>query len=172
MKLNIGCGNRHLPGFTRIDNREETKPDMVANALDLRGYQDDSVEIVYASHILEHIPRPKLLDALREWRRVLEPGGIVRIAVPDFRILAELYLYQAAPLWRVIGPLYGRQDYEGNTHHIAFDYHYLAWHLTEAGFYNIRYWCPVDVLPEGYDDFSLATIDGELISLCLEATAP
>lgn len=170
-RLHLGCGNRKLDGWINVDVRDEVAPDIVATVRNLDPIDTDSVDTIYACHILEHVPRPELMETLREWRRVLKPGGTLRLSVPDFWTIAELYIAFQTPMWLLIGALYGRQDHEWNTHYQCFDFHYLSWMLTEAGFIDIRYWRPEDVHPEGWDDYSLATIDGQRISLNLEATA-
>jgi predicted SAM-dependent methyltransferase len=49
--------------------------------------------MIYASHLLEHLPhRSKVGNALREWRRVLRPGGEIMISVSDFEVLCRLFL--------------------------------------------------------------------------------
>jgi hypothetical protein len=79
------------------------------------------------------------------------------------------------PLWRIVGPLVGRQDTQWNTHYNIFDYDYLAWHLEQAGFHSVTTWTlqdwnPVD-LPcwNEWDDYSQATIDAKAISLNVQA---
>ena len=170
IQLHLGCGKRRLAGWVSVDSRVEVEPDVVADVRHLDAWDCGEVESIYACHVLEHIPRPDLLQTLREWRRVLKPGGKLRVSVPDFGTVASLY-NDGVSFWRLAGLLYGRQDYEGNTHHIGFDYEYLAWMLGEAGFYDIRKWSPVAWLPDGYDDYSLARINGYLVSLNVEATA-
>ncbi len=110
-------------------------------------------------------------SVLKEWRRVLAPGGTLRLSVPDFGKLAALYLNGNVSMWRLMGPLYGRQDYPENSHHACYDYEYLAWTLGEAGFYHLREWDPHAEHPFNYDDLSMASIDGDWISLNIEATA-
>jgi len=171
MKLHLGCGRRRLKGYANIDILPTVEPDIVGDITRLETFEDDSASLIYASHVFEHIPRPFVLDTLREWRRVLKPGGILRVSVPDFMVLAELYLYDGISMWRVIGPLAGRQDYPANTHYMIYDYEYLAWTLGQAGFYDIQRWYPMSDLPVGFDDYSKAKINGRLISLNLEATA-
>lgn len=169
--LHLGAGTRKLPGYTSVDIRPEVEPDIVADIETMEGFENASAEVIYAAHVLEHIPRLHTITVLEEWRRVLKPGGTLRLSVPDFMVLAELYLYDDVSMWRITGPLHGRQDYEANTHYVSFDYEYLAWMLGTAGYHDIRRWEPIAVHPIGYDDISLARIDERLISLNVEATA-
>jgi ubiquinone/menaquinone biosynthesis C-methylase UbiE len=55
-------------------------------------WPDNSVDAVYHSHVLEHIDRESAMSFLLEIRRVLKPGGIHRVVVPDFQRLARSYL--------------------------------------------------------------------------------
>lgn len=168
MRLHLGCGRRHLPGYVNVDARASVHPDVQADIGHLP-VEDGAARLIYACHLLEHIRRPDVGIVLAEWRRVLRPGGILRVAVPNFDALAFLYA-EGVPLWRLIGPMMGRQDYPENTHYIAFDYDYLAWHLTEAAFHTVRRWSlPHPDFPDGWDDYSQATIDGLPISLNVEA---
>ena len=169
--LHLGAGTRKLPGYTSVDIRPEVEPDIVADIERLDEFQNASAEVIYAAHVLEHIPRPHTLAVLEEWRRVLKPGGTLRLSVPDLQVLAELYLYEDVSMWRITGPLHGRQDYEANTHYVSFDYEYLAWMLGVAGYHDIRQWYPLSDHPSGYDDISLAKINERYISLNVEATA-
>ena len=65
----------------------------------------------------------------------------------------------------------GRQDYPANTHYVVYDYEYLAWELSLAGFYDIRRWEPEAVFPADYDDYSRARINDMAISLNVEGVA-
>lgn len=53
--------------------------------------QDGSVDVIYTSHMLEHLDKNEADKFLREAFRVLHPGGIIRIAVPDLKKQIELY---------------------------------------------------------------------------------
>jgi SAM-dependent methyltransferase len=55
-------------------------------------FADKMFDVVYHSHVLEHIDREHALDFLNECHRVLKPGGTIRIVVPDFELLAKQYL--------------------------------------------------------------------------------
>jgi predicted SAM-dependent methyltransferase len=169
LRLHLGCGKRKLPGWVGVDSRNDVGADVVADVRYLDHWASGEVAAIYACHVLEHIPRPDVLPTLREWRRVLKPGGVLYVAVPDFERLAAMHSYHKIPLWRLIGPICGRQDYPANTHYSVYDYHYLAWLLTEAGYHTVDRWSPEDWQPEGYDDYSRAEIDNLEISLNVEA---
>jgi len=169
IKLHLGCGKRKLPGWVGVDSQADVGADVVADVRYLDHWASGEVAAIYACHVMEHIPRPDVLPTLREWRRVLQPGGKLYVAVPDFSKLAFLYAKLGTPLWRLIGPLCGRQDYPANTHYSVYDYQYLAWLLTEAGFHTIKQRGAFDWQPEGHDDYSRAEIDNLEISLNVEA---
>jgi predicted SAM-dependent methyltransferase len=135
---------------------------------------------VYLSHVLEHFDSPgkamreggdTVLGALRRIHRMLRPGGTVRIAVPDFRALAEVYLTDGYPLHpRILGRLMGEQDYAQNRHATAFDRPFLEHCLRRTGFEPAGEWDPV---VEAFErDGSFDSIDGRRTSLNLLAVKP
>jgi len=91
--LNLGCGNRYHKGgeWINIDfvSRHE---DVIAHDL-LKGipFPDNYFDAVYHSHVLEHFSRTDAASFLRECHRVLKPGGIIRIAVPDLEAIIDHY---------------------------------------------------------------------------------
>jgi SAM-dependent methyltransferase len=90
--LNVGCGSRYAPGWINIDFNSV---DTAVRALDLSHgipYPDDHFDVVYHSHVLEHLPREGGAFLLRECHRVLRPGGVIRVVVPDLELLARSYL--------------------------------------------------------------------------------
>jgi hypothetical protein len=118
--LHVG-GQQRKQGWTTIDISEHHAADVIAPMDDLNMYDDASVTAVYASHVLEHASYKQSGDmrrdkgeetekgkgeglnlgmfsgsevarALSEWRRVLKPGGLLFIAVPDLPTIAQLYV--------------------------------------------------------------------------------
>lgn len=82
-KINLGCGYNHIEGYINIDNREETKPDMVADILEGLPFDDNSVDEVRAHDFLEHIPIGTAISVITEIWRVLKPGGIFDSLTPS-----------------------------------------------------------------------------------------
>ncbi|MEQ9823734.1 MAG: methyltransferase domain-containing protein [Puniceicoccaceae bacterium] len=90
--LNLGCGNRFHPDWTNVD-MVSSSPHVVAhNLCEGIPYPDAHFEVVYHSHVLEHFSRKEGREFLRECVRVLKPGGIIRVAVPDLEHIVRLYL--------------------------------------------------------------------------------
>ena len=90
--LNLGCGNNFHPKWTNIDFTA-TGTDVIAHNL-LQGVpcDNESFDVIYHSHVLEHFPKNKAQNFINECFRVLKPGGLIRIAVPDLEQIAKLYL--------------------------------------------------------------------------------
>jgi predicted SAM-dependent methyltransferase len=114
LKLNIGCGTSGIEGWVNIDNspsillsrlplgrrlfRTPDWPRDVRRA-DVRKripFPDSSVACIYSSHTFEHFTYEESLAVARECFRVLRPGGILRVVVPDLGIMVRDYLAGAA----------------------------------------------------------------------------
>jgi len=173
MKLHLGCGRRHIPGYVHIDVVDYPHVDHVSSIDNLSFLQDGSVELIYNCHVLEHFKRREVNRVLQEWHRVLAPGGVLRISVPDFAALCEVYV-RSRDLGLVIGPIFGRQDYLYNIHYNLFDFDALKAQLEQAGFSQIRRYDWRETEHAQVDDFSQAYIPhmdkerGVLISLNVE----
>jgi predicted SAM-dependent methyltransferase len=90
--LNLGCGRRFHPHWVNIDAHPvhpSISPHDVTAGLP---FPEASFDVVYHSHLLEHLPPEDGEALLRECCRVLAPGGVVRVVVPDLEGIARLYL--------------------------------------------------------------------------------
>ena len=164
--LHIGCGDNVLPKpFINIDSRKKK------GVLNLKAYplkfKDNSFDLVYASHILEHFNKVKVLKVLKEWVRVLKPGGILRISVPSFDNLSLIYKIDKN-IDNISGPLMGGQTYKDNFHYEIFNQKKLIKLLTNAGLEAIHPWDFRRTIHSKYWDFSQATTNEIPISLNLE----
>lgn len=174
MKLHLGCGKRFIPGFVHIDAIDYPHIDHVATIDNLSFIGDGSIDLIYNCHVLEHFKRREVVRVLTEWKRVLTPGGILRISVPDFARLCEVYQRHGSKLELVIGALFGRQDYLYNIHYNVFDYPTLSRILEEVGFEQVRRYDWRETEHAEIDDYSQAYVphmdkeNGILISLNVE----
>ncbi len=80
--------NRNF-GFAKVARQKGIQYGDVSKRLPLA---DDSCDVIYSCHMLEHIVTRRVGHSLQEMRRVLKPGGVIRIAVPDLRRMAEQYI--------------------------------------------------------------------------------
>ena len=90
-RLNLGCGSRSRAGWTNVD--VVAGPDVLAHDLrDPLPFPDGAFDLVYHSHVLEHFRPADVPAFLSECRRVLRPGGLLRVVVPDLEGIARGYL--------------------------------------------------------------------------------
>jgi SAM-dependent methyltransferase len=90
--LNLGCGSRYHPDWINIDIAPHS-PEIIQHDIS-RGIPlpDESCDVVYHSAVLEHMRRADATTFITECYRVLKPGGILRVGVPDLESLCRLYL--------------------------------------------------------------------------------
>jgi len=78
-------------------------------------FDDNTVDYVYTSHFLEHLPRYMTIKLLTDVRRTMKPGGLIRIVVPDLETLAIAYVrYKEGK--RSSNPIFARENEEGGSH--------------------------------------------------------
>jgi predicted SAM-dependent methyltransferase len=174
IKLHLGCGNKHIEGYTNIDVRYIPGVDAVDNIKYLRSYKLASVCTIYASHVLEHFSRWEYKDVLKRWHEILKPGGILRVAVPDFEAIVNYYS-KTGDLNAIRGMMYGGQDYNENFHHWCWDFAHLKKDLVDVGFSVVERYDWRNTEHSHIDDFSQSYIPhleketGKLMSLNVQA---
>ena len=139
MKLNIGTTERH-PGWTSIDVAAGPGVDIVGDCRRLAQFADNSVETIYASHVVEHIPRVETVPMLKDWHRVLVPGGTLMVSVPDLNILSQIFIKDAlhgADKLAVMHMMFGGQSDPYDFHFGGYDLELMTWMLHDAGFQDI-----------------------------------
>jgi len=140
MKINIG-GKKSKEGWKILNIQKLNDVDFVGDIKDLSQFTNNSVEAIYASHVLEHVDQKNISNTLKGVHRVLSNGGKFYISVPDMDVLCHFFI---SPLsnqkikFHVMRMIFGGQTDE-------FDYHYFGWNfefmknfLEVAGFSNIE----------------------------------
>ncbi len=173
MKLHIGCGKRYFKGWTNLDVNTGIA-DMIDDAAKLTKIADDSCELVYAAHVLEHFGREETLSVLKVWYKKLKPGGILRLSVPDFAKVVLIYQKGWDLDSRLLGYVTGGQRDQYDVHKMIFDQKNLTRLLKEAGFKTVRLWDWRKTEHTQYDDYSQAYLPhmdkekGTMMSLNIE----
>jgi SAM-dependent methyltransferase len=91
-KLNFGCGHRFARGWVNIDFHSPHPDVRRVNLLQRWPFPDNYFDCAYSSHTMEHFSLETAERLLRECRRVLKPGGVVRTVVPDLESTCREYL--------------------------------------------------------------------------------
>ncbi len=137
LRLNLGSGSVPLSGYVNCDIRDIAGVDCLTDVRELP-FPDSCANEIRASYLLEHLPAKDTEPALREWVRVLAPGGKLVIIVPDLAYCAQQYVdksWSASLFSRVI---FGDQGFVQNLHRTAFDSEILTDFLCHVGLSEIR----------------------------------
>jgi predicted SAM-dependent methyltransferase len=183
LRLHLGCHAHVVPGWVNIDKSPNVflsripalrqflyrlgiisatqataalPPGIVrADVTHGLGYPDSSVEFIYSSHMIEHMARWRGLNLLRECARVLQPGGVLRLATPDLRkwideyaegdrsrgatpadtLMTKLGTYVEMP--GTAAQRFVFRAFTGAIHQWLYDFESLSQLLREAGFENV-----------------------------------
>ena len=95
MRLNLGCGDKILPGYVNVDvveSRAGQRPDVICDLHDLAPFDDASADEILSVHVVEHFWRWEIADVMREWVRVLKPGGRMVVECPNIQSACETFL--------------------------------------------------------------------------------
>jgi SAM-dependent methyltransferase len=175
IKLHLGCGKRYFgPDWTHIDGGNHKH--LHSHDITKLPFEKDSVDLVYASHVLEYFDLEEAGEVIKEWRRVLIPDGVLRLAVPNFEVMARLYNDEYHSLYKLLGPLYGKMAMGDQTiyHKTVYDLGSLSSLLVENHFWEIHEYKWEDKDHSHIDDHSQAYLphmdkeNGTLISLNVE----
>jgi ubiquinone/menaquinone biosynthesis C-methylase UbiE len=124
-----------MKGYVGIDFRKSKAADVVTRA-SILPYNDNEVDEIFSSHLLEHIEDQELKSTFQEWYRVLKPGGKLVIRVPDFEMYCRLFL-QRDWGWKSTWGLryiFGYQRRKGDVHYSGWWKERFEKVLPEYGF--------------------------------------
>lgn len=131
IRLDLGAKEKSPPGFTPLGKFHGSEIYPLA-------CEDNSVDEIRASHVLEHFSMTNTVAVLANWVAKLKPGGVVKLAVPNFHWIAEKYL--AGEPINVQGYVMGGQSDEWDFHAAIFDDECLAEAMRLSGLIEIKPW--------------------------------
>jgi predicted SAM-dependent methyltransferase len=142
-RLHWGCGSLTPAGWINSDIREGPGVDIVGNVLEGLPLEPDSIDYISSQHVLPELKIHEQVPALRELRRVLKPGGVLRMSLPDLdRAIAA---YQARRqdyflVWEcdTVAGNFVTQMLWHNTVHTLFTFEFLEELMLKAGFAEVR----------------------------------
>jgi predicted SAM-dependent methyltransferase len=137
IKLHLGCGDQHLDGWINSDYYDLRVADVQVDASKIP-LPDNSVDEIYASHLIEHFDFHQGWTLLGEWHRVLKKSGKLTLETPDLLGLCQEFP-KADTNGKVMlyGAFFGFPWYEGNGHKFLYTEVQLFWTLSKVGFTNI-----------------------------------
>jgi predicted SAM-dependent methyltransferase len=97
LKLNLGCGEVSFPGWINVDLEDRRKANLLWNLTDRFPLPDECCSLIYSEHVIEHFGVDDGLKILRECRRLLVLGGVLRVAMPSLEYCVEFYVKDS---WR------------------------------------------------------------------------
>lgn len=141
-KLHIG-GKIKKEGWEIFNAVPTEYVDHEGNAKDLSRFEDNSFSVVYASHVLEHFDYQKeLYLVLKEWHRVLNPGGKLLVSVPDLDILATMLtqkkMFSGQERFHIMRMIFGGHIDQYDYHVVGLNFEFLFSFLREAGYTDIK----------------------------------
>jgi len=140
MKLHIG-GKETKEGWSILNIQKKEGVDFVGDISNLSQFKDNSVEEIYASHVVEHVPQQKVEKTLEGIYRVLSENGKFYVSVPDMDILCKIFIDpKASPdvKLHVMRMMFGGQIDEYDFHYVGWNYMFMHNFLKRAGFKKVE----------------------------------
>ncbi len=148
MKLNIG-GMEKKEGWKIMNiqsggeagfSPNKNEIDFFGDITDLSQFDDNSIEEIYASHIIEHVPQRQVTETFKGIYRVLKDNGKFYVSVPDMDILCRLFLSikEGKARFHIMRMMFGGQTDKYDFHYFGWNNFFLRGYLTSAGFKNIE----------------------------------
>lgn len=142
MKLHLVCGRNIISNWDNIDAQMEDGKINFSQICPLP-YKNNSIDLIYAEHLIERLTREQAFQLLIECRRVLKPKGIIRISTPDLRTIARDYLEGRTDRWKSMGfsPLnpsqFINESMRSWNHNYIYDWNDLEYLFSQAKYSNI-----------------------------------
>lgn len=151
IKLNVGCGTDYKESWVNIDNNSDDNIEKLDLNFDMRNplpYKDGSVDFIFNEHFFEHLTVDEGQAAMKDLMRVLRPGGVMRIAMPDLELAIQAYLdkgWKDKPFLERFGLGFVKtraellnMNFSWWGHKWLYDWEELERRLSDAGFTNVK----------------------------------
>lgn len=155
LEIGPGYNGERIEGFETLDFEKRNNVDHVYDASKPLPFDDETFDIIYASHVLEHIHYRDSLASIREWVRILKTGGHLEVWIPDALKICKAFVLaeqgdkslirQNKRLWKEtdndpglwlncrVFSVTGRQHGVGGDHSALFSESYLKRLMISAG---------------------------------------
>jgi predicted SAM-dependent methyltransferase len=140
LKVHLGSGPINIQGWINVDARSYEHVHVVSDGFDLREFADGAISEIYLCHVLEHFSFEEAEALLKSLKVKLRQGGVIRISVPSFDRLIEVYKLSGSDITKVKFALMGGQDYQYNFHKSLYNLKSLRELLEHCGYSNILEW--------------------------------
>ena len=140
MKLHIG-GKEKKEGWKILNIQKNEGVDYVGDISDLSQFQDNSIDEIYASHVVEHVNQKNISNALKGIYRVLSEKGKFYVSVPDLDILCRIFIDPKAPTkvkFHVMRMMFGGQIDNYDFHYFGWNFEFLNSYLTGSNFSKVE----------------------------------
>ena len=147
--LNVGCGRKPRPGFINLDYTWQPGVDLLWDLNWRLPFPENALRGLYTEHCMEHLPLEAVTGhVLSEFYRVLEPGGRLRLIVPDGGLYLKLYceshvnpatIFPSMDSRGLVTPMmHVNQCFRDHGHLYAYDFNTLRHFLLFAGFSEVE----------------------------------
>ena len=141
LRLNLGCGQKILPGYVNVDFENKwakKKPDVECDIRKLP-YEDGTADEILSVHVIEHFYLWEVPDILKEWHRVLRPGGKLILECPCLNKVLFFLAQKELVLSHTLFALYGDPQYgdPAMVHKWCYSKEHLADWVKASGFKDV-----------------------------------
>ena len=127
-------------GWTNFNVQKKPDVDIIGNINDLSQFDDESIEEIYASHVVEHVDQKTIKNTFKGILRTLKKGGKFYISVPDMDVLCHFFVSPLANKkikFHTMMMIFGGQIDNYDYHYFGWNYEFMKDYLLEAGFVKI-----------------------------------
>ena len=140
MKINIG-GEIKKDGWKNLNVQKKPNVDIVGNINDLSQFEDESIDEIYASHVIEHVDQKTIKNTFKGIFRILKKDGKFYISVPDMDVLCHFFVSPLANKkikFHTMRMIFGGQVDDYDYHYFGWNYEFMSDYLRDAGFLKVN----------------------------------